>query len=206
MSIVEVGEPAERSRIAEHVLRDLPEWFGIEDATRGYIEEAARLTTLAAGEDGFLSLKQHTLRSAEIWVMGVRRARHRSGIGRALVRAAEAWCATHGIEYLQVKTLAPAREDHNYAGTREFYESVGFVPLEVFPELWDPANPALQLVKRVARGFTVFPLRGIPELHEGDDLAAMILERAELQDGDVVVVAQKAISKLEGRVVRLDDV
>ena len=34
----------------------------------------------------------------------------------------------------------------------------------------------------------------------------MILERAELQDLDVVVVAQKAISKIEGRVVRLDDV
>jgi coenzyme F420-0:L-glutamate ligase / coenzyme F420-1:gamma-L-glutamate ligase len=34
----------------------------------------------------------------------------------------------------------------------------------------------------------------------------MILERTELEDLDVVVVAQKAISKIEGRVVRLDDV
>jgi coenzyme F420-0:L-glutamate ligase/coenzyme F420-1:gamma-L-glutamate ligase len=34
----------------------------------------------------------------------------------------------------------------------------------------------------------------------------MILERTELEDGDIVVVAQKAISKIEGRVVRLDDV
>ena len=55
-------------------------------------------------------------------------------------------------------------------------------------------------------GFTVFPLTGIPELREGDDLATLILERVELEDGDVVVVAQKAISKIEGRVVRLDDV
>lgn len=53
-------------------------------------------------------------------------------------------------------------------------------------------------------GFSVFPVTGIPELVEGDDLAAMILERAELEDGDVVVVAQKAISKIEGRVFRLD--
>ena len=52
----------------------------------------------------------------------------------------------------------------------------------------------------------MFPVAGIPELGEGDDLAAMILERVELQDLDVVVVAQKAISKIEGRVVRLDDV
>ena len=51
----------------------------------------------------------------------------------------------------------------------------------------------------------VFPLLGIPELREGDDLAAMIVDRVELDDGDVVAVAQKAISKIEGRVVRLDD-
>lgn len=55
-------------------------------------------------------------------------------------------------------------------------------------------------------GFSVFPLTGIPELREGDDLAALIVERVELEDADVVVVVQKAISKIEGRVVRLDDV
>ena len=54
-------------------------------------------------------------------------------------------------------------------------------------------------------GFTVFPVTGIPELRDGDDLAALIAERTELEDGDVLVVAQKAISKIEGRVVRLDD-
>jgi coenzyme F420-0:L-glutamate ligase/coenzyme F420-1:gamma-L-glutamate ligase len=189
------------------VLRDLPEWFGIEDATRAYVDEAASLTTFAAeGEDAFLCLKQHTPRAAEIHVMAVRRERHRQGLGRALVRAAEAWCAAHGIDYLQVKTVAHTKADENYARTREFYEAMGFTPLEVFPELWDAANPALQLVKRVERGFSIFPVVGIPELREGDDLAAMILERAELADRDVVVVAQKAISKIEGRVVRLDDV
>jgi coenzyme F420-0:L-glutamate ligase / coenzyme F420-1:gamma-L-glutamate ligase len=54
-------------------------------------------------------------------------------------------------------------------------------------------------------GFSVFPVEGIPELHGGDDLAAMILERVDLEANDVVVVAQKAVSKVEGRVVRLDD-
>jgi coenzyme F420-0:L-glutamate ligase/coenzyme F420-1:gamma-L-glutamate ligase len=56
------------------------------------------------------------------------------------------------------------------------------------------------------RKLTISPVRGLPELREGGDLAGMIAERAELQDGDVVVVAQKAISKIEGRVVQLDDV
>lgn len=53
-------------------------------------------------------------------------------------------------------------------------------------------------------GFTALAVTGIPELREGDDLAAMIAEAIELEDGDVLVVAQKAISKIEGRVVRLD--
>ena len=55
-------------------------------------------------------------------------------------------------------------------------------------------------------GFTVFPVPRLPELREEDDLAQLIAERAELQDGDVLVVAQKAISKIEGRIVQLDDI
>ena len=58
----------------------------------------------------------------------------------------------------------------------------------------------------VDSGFTVFPVTGIPELRAGDDLAALITQRVELEQDDIVVVAQKAISKIEGRVVRLDDV
>jgi len=55
-------------------------------------------------------------------------------------------------------------------------------------------------------GLTISPVRGLPELREGDDLAGMIAERAGLEDGDVLVVAQKAISKIEGRIVQLEDV
>jgi coenzyme F420-0:L-glutamate ligase/coenzyme F420-1:gamma-L-glutamate ligase len=46
----------------------------------------------------------------------------------------------------------------------------------------------------------------MPEVEEGDDLAALVAAAAELEDGDVVVLAQKVVSKAEGRVVRLDDV
>lgn len=53
---------------------------------------------------------------------------------------------------------------------------------------------------------SILPVEGMPEIREGDDLAALIADRAELQSGDVVVVAQKAVSKAEGRVVRLADV
>ncbi|MBV8562726.1 MAG: coenzyme F420-0:L-glutamate ligase [Actinobacteria bacterium] len=57
-----------------------------------------------------------------------------------------------------------------------------------------------------SKGFSVTPVEGLPELRAGDDLAALIAERSELLDGDVVVVAQKAVSKVEGRVVMLDGV
>jgi len=53
---------------------------------------------------------------------------------------------------------------------------------------------------------SIAPVAGLPEIQEGDDLGALIAEHARLEDGDVVVVAQKAVSKAEGRIVRLDDV
>jgi coenzyme F420-0:L-glutamate ligase/coenzyme F420-1:gamma-L-glutamate ligase len=53
---------------------------------------------------------------------------------------------------------------------------------------------------------SVTPVDGLPEIREGDDLGKLIAERAQLEPGDVVVVAHKAVSKAEGRVVSLDDV
>jgi coenzyme F420-0:L-glutamate ligase/coenzyme F420-1:gamma-L-glutamate ligase len=58
---------------------------------------------------------------------------------------------------------------------------------------------------------SVTGLRGLPELHAGDDLAVLLLTAAErcaggLRDGDVVCVAQKAVSKVEGRAVELASV
>lgn len=52
----------------------------------------------------------------------------------------------------------------------------------------------------------VIPLEGMPEVEEGADLGALVADAARLEDGDVVVVAQKIVSKAEGRVVRLEDV
>jgi coenzyme F420-0:L-glutamate ligase / coenzyme F420-1:gamma-L-glutamate ligase len=60
-----------------------------------------------------------------------------------------------------------------------------------------------------AREVSIVGLSGLPELRAGDDLAALLgdaLERAGgIKEGDVVVVAQKAVSKVEGRLERTDD-
>ena len=50
----------------------------------------------------------------------------------------------------------------------------------------------------------LIPVHGLPEIREGDDLAALVVELIELQPRDVLVLAQKAVSKAEGRVVRID--
>jgi coenzyme F420-0:L-glutamate ligase/coenzyme F420-1:gamma-L-glutamate ligase len=47
---------------------------------------------------------------------------------------------------------------------------------------------------------------GLPEVRGGDDLARLIADAAALEDGDVVVVAHKVVSKAEGRVIRLAEV
>ena len=52
----------------------------------------------------------------------------------------------------------------------------------------------------------ILPVEGLPEIREGDDLGVLIADAAPLEAGDVVVVAQKVVSKAEGRVVSLDTV
>jgi coenzyme F420-0:L-glutamate ligase/coenzyme F420-1:gamma-L-glutamate ligase len=52
----------------------------------------------------------------------------------------------------------------------------------------------------------IVPVAGLQEIAAGDDLGALVAARAELRAEDVVVVAQKAVSKAEGRVVRIADV
>ena len=150
--VVEVADPEERSQTCALVLRALPAWFGIEQATRHYIEEAAALPMLAvrAGSTpaGFVSLKQHFPQSAEIYAMGVTPECHRQGIGRALLEAAEGRLRSDGVTLLQVKTLGPSDPDAGYERTRRFYAAMGFVPVEELHTLWE-ANPCLLMVKQL---------------------------------------------------------
>lgn len=58
---------------------------------------------------------------------------------------------------------------------------------------------------------TITAVNGLPEIRPGDDLATLIrdaahAQRADLRDADIVVIAQKIVSKSEGRVVHLPDI
>jgi coenzyme F420-0:L-glutamate ligase/coenzyme F420-1:gamma-L-glutamate ligase len=62
-----------------------------------------------------------------------------------------------------------------------------------------------------AAQITLTAIPGIPLIQPGDDLAGILLDRLEqaglvLQDGDVLVLCQKIVSKAEGRVVKLGQV
>jgi coenzyme F420-0:L-glutamate ligase/coenzyme F420-1:gamma-L-glutamate ligase len=62
-----------------------------------------------------------------------------------------------------------------------------------------------------AQPVSFFPLSGIPLIEPGDDLAEILADALRendvgLRDGDILVVAQKIISKAEGRYVNLADV
>jgi ribosomal protein S18 acetylase RimI-like enzyme len=129
----------------------LPEWFGIESAILDYEREIALQPTFLAEYDGqvlgFLCLKPHNPFSAEILVMAVQPQAHRRGIGRALVAAAETYACAQGFEYLQVKTLGPSHPDQGYIKTRQFYQALGYRPLDEFTKIWDENNPCLVMVK-----------------------------------------------------------
>ena len=142
-------DPDERSRLCEEILRELPQWFGLEEPLREYAVASRGLPTFAVGRDGFLALTVQSEPAAEIRVMGVRPERHRAGIGTALVEAAERFLVERGVEYLQVKTLGPSHPSEAYAATRRFYEAQGFRPLEELTAVWGEANPCLIMVKHL---------------------------------------------------------
>jgi coenzyme F420-0:L-glutamate ligase/coenzyme F420-1:gamma-L-glutamate ligase len=57
-----------------------------------------------------------------------------------------------------------------------------------------------------ARELRIRPLTGIPELREGDALGSLVASAAEPGDDEIVVISQKAVSKVEGRLRRLAEV
>lgn len=151
-----VGPQLARARECEAVLRTLPGWFGIERALLMYVDDSTKLPTFALEDGsrlaGFITLRQHFPRAWEVHCMAVAGDRRRAGLGSALLAHAEAWLRERGAEWLQVKTVAATSPSPEYAETRKFYEARGFAPVEIFPELWDPWNPALQYIKPLGAG------------------------------------------------------
>ena len=144
MTIHRLTDSAEKQRIVREILEALPDWFAVEESREAYIRESAGWVFFAAEQDGravgFLCLKETGAATVELAVMGVRMEYHRHGTGKALVQAAKEYAAAAGYSFMQVKTVKMGCYE-DYDRTNRFYQSVGFQELEVFPLLWDEANP-----------------------------------------------------------------
>jgi ribosomal protein S18 acetylase RimI-like enzyme len=140
-----------RPDAVERLLRDLPEWFGIEQSIMSYVDAARTLpSTFALRDDevvGVCVVRHHTPVAAEIEVLAVERTLHRQGIGQRLVQTIESRLREIGVALLQVKTRGPSGVSEEYERTRAFYESIGFLPLEERTDIWGTDNPCLILVK-----------------------------------------------------------
>jgi len=58
----------------------------------------------------------------------------------------------------------------------------------------------------MSRELRVIPVEGLPEVEEGAKAGELIAARADLEDGDIVVISQKIVSKAEGQVRQLSAV
>ena len=144
IEIRKIENAEEKRQICRVILEALLEWFGIPEAREEYVSESADKLFFASmdGENpvGFLCLKETGRDTVELYVMGVLKARHRSGAGRALVEAAKRTAREAGYAFMQVKTVQMGKYAE-YDATNRFYLAMGFKEFEVFPHLWDEWNP-----------------------------------------------------------------
>jgi GNAT superfamily N-acetyltransferase len=148
-----IGPSIPAAQHCERILRRLPRWFGIEESLLEYVADSERFSTFFAVKCepvAFLTVREHFPQSWEVHCIGVLASHRGAGIGRELHSHVVDWLKSKGAQTLQVKTLAPVHPSPEYAETRQFYAAMGYLPLEVFPALWGPTLPVLQLVKVLA--------------------------------------------------------
>ncbi|MFU7517542.1 GNAT family N-acetyltransferase [Clostridium sp. HCS.1] len=142
--VIAIEDKCKKEQIAEKVLSNLPEWFGLPESTKTYINYSKEMPFWADIEDkeirGFISLKETSPYTVEIYVMGVLKKFHRNKIGYNLFKACYDYAKGQGYLYMQVKTVKEGCYEE-YDKTSAFYKKVGFKELECFPTLWDEWNP-----------------------------------------------------------------
>ncbi|NTU99344.1 GNAT family N-acetyltransferase [Candidatus Falkowbacteria bacterium] len=145
-----IDDAEEKSAICEAILRDLREWFEVEEPLLDYIKNvkskmfaAAFINSMAVG---FICLDEINPSVSEIYVTGVKREHHRQGIGRELLNYVETLLVDKDKKYLLVKTLSDRRPDEFYDRTKKFYLNSDFTPLCEL-DIWGPENPCLLMIK-----------------------------------------------------------
>ena len=144
MKIEIIDNQQQKKAIVRTILEALPDWFGVPESREQYIAASADEILVAAMENdrplGFLCLKETGKATVELAVMGVLQPYHRQGIGRQIFQKAREIATAQGYAFMQVKTVKMGCYE-DYDRTNLFYQSLGFKEFEVFPTLWDEANP-----------------------------------------------------------------
>jgi len=151
--IVEIKDNRAKENYAKEIIERLPEWFGISEARKEYINTVSLCSFWAAFDNkkciGFISGKVHYRRTGEIYVCGVTPAYHHKGIGTALFEAVAMYFVNSGCNYIMVKTLSDVIKNEAYEKTRKFYKKVGFTELVTLTEMWSEENPCLIMIKEI---------------------------------------------------------
>lgn len=151
LEIKQVESPDEKQAITLAVMHSLPDWFSPpQDIDRKAVLYRDFPFFAACDEDkaiGFLALKIHNEYTGDVHSLGVLEEYHRQGVGAQLLGAGEDYLRRNKFMYLTVKTLDASANYEPYDRSRNFYQKHGFVPLEVFTQIWDEENPCLFLVK-----------------------------------------------------------
>lgn len=153
VKLKEIRDPILKSKCAQLVLDDLPDWFGILEAKEFYIKTVCSLPFVVAFIDGecvgFFSGDIHEGHTGEIFVCGVKRKHHNKGIGTLLYNWLEDYFKRQGCIYVIVKTLSDRSSDGPYVRTRNFYRHLGFQSLLTLPEIWGENSPCLIMIKEL---------------------------------------------------------
>ena len=93
IGIENIKDNNEKSRITNYILRELPEWFGIEESIVEYVEEVKQYDFYGVYNQeeviGFISIKYNNKYTAEVYLIGVLKNYQNNHIGRRLIEVAE---------------------------------------------------------------------------------------------------------------------
>lgn len=151
ITIKQVENADEKTRVTLAVMNALPEWFSPPEdiVNKSVIHREYPFFVAYDGDTaiGFVALKMHNEYTTDIYNLGILKEYHRRGIGHKLMEACTQFCKERGYRFLTVKTLDESAVYEPYNGTRAFYRKEGFYPLEVFTCIWDEENPCLFMIK-----------------------------------------------------------
>lgn len=149
--IVEIKNGALKQTITKTILDDLSAWFGIEEASKAYVDEVYHLPFFAAKLDdqyvGFYALREENPQVLDMYVLGVLKAYHHKGVGKKLQARVDAYAKEKNYTYLMVLTLAKKAQNPAYLKTRKFYLSVGFIDFYQNDAIFSKEDPCQIMIK-----------------------------------------------------------